>query len=985
MRLHLTLFLWILGTVFAWAQKPHISGQTIDKETQEAVGQATIQLLKTDSTFVTGAISNENGLFSISVPSNGKYLLKITSVGYTTTIKRVEISQGHDLALGKITLSADAVMLKGTTVTANVAKVVQREDTFVYNSAAYRTPEGSVVEELVKRLPGAQIDDSGNITINGKKVEKIKVDGKEFMTGDTKTALKNLPTSIVNQVKAYDEKSDLAKVTGIDDGNEKTVLDFGLKKGMNKGLFANADASVGTHDRYAERLMGAYFNDKVRVMGMGNFNNTNDMGFPGGGGRGRWGNNAGLNASKMTGLNFNYDDKNKLELDGSVRWNHSDNDTRTTNAIGYFDSSMGSYSNSFTQSYSRSNSWDARARLEWKPDTLTDIMFRPQWSHSTSDNRSWSNSAAYKDDPYNYVSDPLSDDAISQMAADSLMVNTRSNTGLTYSEQKQAGAMLQLNRRLNNMGRNVTLRGEVNYSTNDSKSLSTSNVHLYQVRNAAGADSVYQTNRYSIVPNKAWNYSVQTTYSEPLWRATFLQFSYQFKYSFQKSDRSTYDFSDLGTSFSDGLTPVYRNWDGYLGRLTSPFEDYLDTDLSKFSEYQNYTHELQLMFRMIRQKYQLNAGVMVQPQRSHFTQDYLGTHTDTTRTVTNVSPTLDFRYRFNQQSNLRIRYRGSSSQPSMSDLLDITDDSDPLNIRKGNPGLKPSFTNSLRVFYNNYIPHYTRFISAFLNFQTTRNAISDRVTYDEVTGSRVSRPENINGNWSMEGRYTFNTALDTLSRWNVSLWGSANYQNMVGYVTVGQEASSVKNTTRNLGLMQYLSGSFRNSWIEVSLNGSVNYNHVTNKLQSQNNLDTWAFSYGLNVQLTAPWGTSLSSDLSENSRRGYNDAAANTNELLWNLQIAQSFLKGKPLTVRLEFYDLLHEQSSFSRNVSTTMRSDTWSNAINSYAMLHVSYRLNLFGNKESRRAMRGGPGFGRGPGGRPGPPPGGGGPPPGGGFGGPR
>ena len=192
--------------------------------------QATVQLLKKDSTFIIGAISNEDGLFTITAPDNGDYLLKISSIGYKSLVRKIKVVDDKNLSMGKIPMTGDSHMLKGVTVTGQAAKVVLKEDTFVYNSSAYRTPEGSTVEELVKRLPGAEVSDDGTITINGKTVKKILVDGKEFMTGDTKTALKNLPTSIVDKIKAYDEKSDLARITGIDDGEESTVLDFGMKK-----------------------------------------------------------------------------------------------------------------------------------------------------------------------------------------------------------------------------------------------------------------------------------------------------------------------------------------------------------------------------------------------------------------------------------------------------------------------------------------------------------------------------------------------------------------------------------------------------------------------------------------------------------------------------------------------------------------------------------------------------------------------------------
>lgn len=927
------------------AQGTKITGTLIDRDTKEGVMLATVQMLKPDSTYVSGVLSDEKGRFSIEASAAGSYILKISSVGYTPLTKTIKVDGKKDIALGEIIFNADAIMLKGATVVGQAARVTVKEDTFVYNASAYRTPEGSVVEELVKRLPGAQVSDDGTITINGKEVKKVLVDGKEFMTGDTQTALKNLPTSIIDKIKAYDEKSDLAKVTGIDDGEEQTVLDFGIKKGMNKGVFGNVDASVGTHDRYAERLMGALFKDKTRVMLMGNLNNVNDRGFPGGGGGGRFGRGAqGLNTSKMAGANFNLEPSSKLKLDGSVRWNHSNGDKRTEQSVENFVSTAGSFSNSLNQNYTRSNSWDARLRLEWTPDTMTNIMFRPSFSYSKSDGLTSGTSASYNDDPYSYVSDPLSQEAISVMDENGLMVNHRENSSISYSDNLSVGAMLQFNRKLNSKGRNATLRTDIRYGEGDSKSLSTSNVHLYQVEDAFGNDSTYQTNRFNTTPTKTLNYSVQFTYSEPIFRAMFLQLSYKFNFKYNKSDRSTFDFSDIDGNVFAGVDNVYRGWDNYLSRLNNPLDNYLDESLSRYSEYKNYIHEIQLMLRVIREKYRLNVGVMVQPQKTRFIQRYQGINTDTVRNVVNVTPTLDFRYRFSKLSNLRINYRGTTSQPSMTDLLDIRDDSDPLNITMGNPGLKPSFTNTLRLFFNNYTQEHQRATMVHLNYSNTRNSISNMVTYDEQTGGRTTRPENINGNWNISGALMFNTALDSVGYWTISTFTNVRYNNYVGYLALDQYSGSRKNTTKTTTLGEQLTASFRNSWLEVSLDGSVDYTHTRNLLQSQNNLDTWQFAYGGYASVYMPWGMSLSTDLHQNSRRGYNDSSMNTNELIWNLQLSQSFLKGNALTVSLQLYDILHEQSNFSRTINAMQRSDTRYNSINSYAMLHAVYRVNLFG-----------------------------------------
>ena len=989
MKRLLIMLLLAFVAAFSFAQERKISGTLIDKDTKEPLPQVTLQLLKPDSSFVGGTVSNDEGKFSLSAPKSGKYLLKISSIGYVTQVKNMDMSGSQNQALGTVVMQSDAVMLKGAEVTALAQKVVLKEDTFVYNSSAYRVPEGSVAEELVKRIPGAQIDDDGKITINGKEVKKVKVGGKEFMTGDTQTAMKNLPTSIIESIKVYDEKSDLSRITGIDDGNEETTLDFSVKKGMNHGFMTNNDVAVGTHDRYAARLMGMYNNDDLAVRAFGNANNTGDRGF-GGRGMGGFGRgNTGLNASKMVGVNINYEKTDLLKVDGSVRWNHRDGDSQTISSSENFVSHVGSFSNSLNRNFSRSDSWNAQMRVEWTPDTMTNILFRPNLSFSSNDGRSWGTSASYNDDPYLYVDDPLVEDAISELASRGLMVNWRQNQGITYSDSKRVGGMLQYNRKFGSRGRNLTLRADASYNEGASKNFSTSNVHLFQVQDMLGNDSTYQTNRFNLAPTKSYNYTLQTTYSEPLWRGAFLQFSYRFNYSFNKSDRQTFDFSNLGEDFFHGLTPVYREWDSYLNRLSQPYEAYRDSALSRYSEYKNYTHDIELMFRKIHEKYNFNVGVMFQPQSSKFIQDYQGIYVDTTRTVFNVTPTLDFRYRFSKVSNLRINYRGSTSQPSMTQLLDIYDDSDPLNISRGNPGLKPSFTQSLNLFYNGYQQYHSMTEMTFLRFTTTNNSISSMVTYDEKTGGRTTRPENINGNWNVFWGGMFNASIDSAGVWNVNTFTNLGYNNYVGYVALDMNSSSVKNTTRETTVGERLGLSFRptlGQWFgEIELDGDVNYNHARNKLQASGNLDTWSFSYGGSMSLTAPWGTSIATDIHNRSRRGYNDQSMNTNELLWNAQISQTFLRGRNLTVMLQFYDILHEQSNFSRALSAMSRTDTWYNSINSYAMLHVVYRFNAFGGKQARQGMQQGPGGmmpggGMGPGGgrpgggRPGGGPGGGG-----------
>ena len=701
------------------------------------------------------------------------------------------------------------------------------------------------------------------------------------------------------------------------------------------------------------------------------------MGFPGGGGGGRWGGRQGLTATKMTGLNLNYEGT-KLKLDGSIRWNHSNGDALSkVSRQTIYSETMSQYSNSLTRNFTRSNAWNAQMRLEWTPDSMTNIMFRPSFRINSNDGDNNSLEASFTDDPYKYVKSPL--DEMQTLISNGLVQNDRNQISVSYSDSKNLNGMLQFNRRLNNSGRNITLQLNGGWSDGDSKSISNSLIQYYNTGVIVG-DTI---NRYTITPTKNWNYSARLTYSEPILPRTYLQFSYQYQYRYTKSDRGTYDFSDL---MADGSwMGGYRSWDSYLHQFgVTNIDPYKDNDLSRFSEYHNYIHTAEVMLRIVRSAYTFNVGVQMVPQKSHFIQDYKGVHADTTRTVTNFAPTMDFRWKRSQQSQLRFTYRANTSQPSMSDLLDITDDSDPLNIQKGNPGLKPSFTQNFRLNYNDYIQKYQRAIMTFVNFSTTANSISNKTTYNSETGGRITKPENINGNWNGMVGFMFNTALDSAAFFNVNTFTNLNYAHNVGYVSVDMNSDSQKSVTTTLGVMERLAASYRNDWLEFELSGSVNYNHSRSELQKNNNLDTWMFTYGGMIGLTAPWGTSLTTNMNMQSRRGYNDASMNTNELIWNAQLSQSFLKGNALTISLQLYDILQQQSNISRSITASMRTDTEYNAINSYGMLHVIYRLNLFGGKAGRQGM-GGPG---GPGGRGGRggfggPMGGG--PRGGGFGGPR
>ncbi len=968
----------IMMAVAANAQTKDITlhGKVVEKETKEAILQATVQLLSLpDSTYTSGVATLSDGTFSLPKVAAGNYVLKVSYIGYRNYYRDINLTSAQkNVNAGTVSLEPDAIALKEAVVTAEAPQVQVVEDTLVFNSSAYRIPEGAMLEELVKKLPGAELDDEGNITINGKEVKKIMVNGEEFFGGDIKTGLKNLPVNMVENLKTYDKKSDLARVTGIDDGEEETVLDLTVKKNMNQGWFGNADLAAGTEDRYSGRVMLNRFKGQTQMSLIGSANNTNDQGFSGGGfGGPMFRRNDGLTATKTVGVSF-ATKTNKLEIGGSARYNYRGNDVISTGNVENFLTSGNSYSNSNSTAKNKNYSFNADFRLEWKPDTLTNIIFRPNVSYTRTNNLSTSASGTFSADPYEVVDNPNNyldldmDDAVDPLS--SIRRNLVSTGTQTKSNSLSANGTLQLNRRLNQMGRNITFRGQFRYGDNDNDQYTQSLTRYYLLQSAFGGDSTLIRNQYITTPTKSHSISGQLTYSEPIAKATYLQFSYQLTYGYNESDKRTYDLQSFPWQLRDPLPQGY--------------EAAVVDSLGKYAEYKYFNHEATVSLRIVREKYQLSAGLSLQPQHtilSYKKGDYM---IDTTRNVLNFAPNVDLRLKFSKISQLRFTYRGRSSMPSMENMLPIVDNSNPMNIRVGNPGLKPAFTHSMNMFFNTYNADRQQSIMASAFFNATQNSISNSRVYNELTGGWTTTPKNINGNWNFNGMFGFNTAFKD-KRFTINTMSQFGYQNNVAYLTDSQTKVEQKNTTTSMTLGERVNGAFRNNWIEFGLNGSINYSIEKDKLTKSNNQEPYTFSYGANTTITLPWSMSISTNITNQARRGYTDNSMNRDELVWNAQISQPFFKGAA-TLSFEMYDILKKQSNITRSLTANGRSAYRYNGINSYCMVHFIYRLNIFGGSGARRGGdrpggmdRPGNGGGMPPAGGPGgggrPPMGGGGP----------
>lgn len=898
----LILCLFSIFSLGAQTNRASVSGKIIDNITKTPVEQAAVRLLSLpDSSFVTGVSSKKNGSFSISGLKNGRYVMKVSFIGYATKSKTFQLTAVKPTVnLGDILLAPDNVMLKGAVIVAEAPPVVVSGDTLVYNASVLRVPEGSMLEDLVKKLPGAEVASDGTITLNGKQIKKIMVDGKEFFSDDPKVSMKNLPASMVENVKAYDKKSDLARITGIDDGDEEAVLDLTVKKGMKKGWISNTIAGTGSQQRYEGSLMASRFKDDSQFSLIGSANNTNNQGFSefGDAGQGLSGNaGSGINASKSVGVNFAKSNQ-KLEIGGDVKYGKSDRDAQMKSSSETFLGESSSFATNENASRRKRDDLNADFRLEWKPDTLTNIIFRPNMSYSHTNSLSGGNST---------TSD-----------SNHSMVNTRSSKSNSLSDYISTGGNLQINRKLNNKGRSITFRGEYGYNNNSSDNYASSSTYFNL------NDSTKDLDQYIDNSGNGYNYRLQVLYMEPVFTNRFLQLRYSYQYKYSTSEKYTYD---------QDITGLYE-------------KDYIDS-LSNSLESRYNTQQIELSLRTIRPKYMYSIGLSLEPQSSK-SETFVGPNKgkDLSQNVLNYSPTFDLRYRFSKQKQLRVTYRGKSNAPDIGNLQAVIDQTDPLNIRYGNPDLKPSYDSQFMLFFNNYMQESQRSVMVNLSFNNTLNSVASRMSYDQKTGGKITNLENVNGNWSTRGFLSFNTPLGN-KKYTINTYSNVSYSDAVSF-TQTNNSDSQKSTTHNLNLAQRFTGNYRSDLFDFSLIGSINYALAKNSVQTLGNRETFDYTFGANTNVNFPWDVYLSTDANYNIKQGYSGGFSN-NTMIWNAQLSKNFLSKKQATIRFKIYDILHQQSNLNRTITETMMQDTEYNTLGSYFMVHFVYRLNTLGGKAPR------------------------------------
>lgn len=868
-----------------------------------------------DTSFIEGTVSDKKGVFRLYPMNPGNYLIRASFLGYETIEKKVNIpAYRKEVYGGALMMKPSSIVLDETVIKAELQKMKMSGDTLVYNTGAFKTSEGAVLQDLVRQLPGLELDEkSGKMNFHGKEITQILLNGKEFFA-DSKVALNNMPVDALKEVKVYEQQSDKEQMTGVSDGKKKTVMDVKTKKDLTDGLMGDVSALKGSGDMYGAKMSLNKFVGKWRMSLYG------DLGkLP------RYGNfisDMADNPAQMKDIGFSLGTEiKKLNLNVSASYNNNNksaDESRSQSEEYLPNGSQYAYNKGL--STGRNSSFWENIYLTGSLSDRTEINFRHNINHSRLNSVSENISATFSTNPLDYVSEPWRDDA---MIPPEFRINKNTGNSQNKTNNLMIGNNLLLTHNLNDIGRKLSIELRNDYSNQASGNYQQSSITYYQLKNDLGADSVLYRNQYRESPARNLLLAGEVSYTEPIGKQ-MLQVYYRHEYQRQSNNAVTYNLDE----------------DALWGSLPSGYEAGRVDSLSDYTRNDLHSNEFGLRTTLNWRKVRLNIRFGLSPQKSTTKSNRGKVKIDTTITVLNIVPELHFDYDLGNNHNMSVYYSGYTRQPSIYDLLSVPDYTNPLNITMGNPGLKPAFGQSISVNYRGGNMEKQEMLYCGLRYNNTINDISRKRTYDEKSGVYTSRPENINGNWGIGGNIYYTNKL--FKKIFARLATNANYNRRVSYVQIMGEANeNDRNTSQMLSLMQDVEFAYKLEEHEFKINGAITYQQADNSYTNNSDYRTYDFYYGAECRLKLPLNLNLYTVVRSMNRRGYKDEASNTTQWLWNGELTYSFLKGKRGLLKFQVVDILQQRDFVNRWMNDTGQGETWTWGLGRYAMATFTYRFN--------------------------------------------
>ncbi len=963
--LRLSMLVFMASAVFPlMAQQNFFVKMTlVDKTDSQPVGFATVSLTLKDKTVPAKyMLSTAEGLATLTRVPAGTYILKAEMMGYKSYERELTVSKSVDL--GKIEMTPDMEVLDAASITAIGNPIIVKKDTVEYSASSFKTSDNDMLEELLKKLPGVEVGSDGSITANGETITKVMIDGKEFFLDDPQLATKNIPAKIIEKVRVVEKKSEQAEFTGIDDGDEETVIDLSVKPGMMNGWFGNVMAGGG-HDlpsgesavndwRYQAAGMAGRFSENSQISIILNGNNTNNRGFNdiagsmmqnmrGSRGMGRrmggWGSN-GITTSWMAGANgaFTLLDGD-MELNGNYMYGGTDRyimekSSETT----YNDDGSVEIYNEDGKNITRSDGHRLGVRLEHKFSENTSILFEPQFDFGTGS---------------------YSEDYFFDKSLDGSPLNEGFNRNTGSNDNWRARGFLLFRQRLGKPGRTVSVMFNYSFSNNDMWGFNQS-----LTRNLGGAEPADEiVNQRYDQNSRSSSLSGRVVYTEPLGHDFYMEANYSYGWNRSKTFKSTYNSGGIPSDLVD-----FENGNMTYDPAGETFDDDYSNDIT--NRYVNQSAGLNFMYQ--KDKLRAQLGAAIRPTDT----DNMTNGESYRSNVINWSPQAMFSYDPNDNTSVRLFYFGRSSQPSTSQLMPVLDNSNPVNVSLGNPYLIPYFNHDIRAMFG-YTDRET-FLSVHGRFggSMVQNPIVNAQW--NSSGVRYSIPVNGPASFSADGRVMLSSPLGRDSKFSVSSMTYARYNEATSYIqrtsegldmdkygnpedfdydlfhddfTDMRDRMFITNRTRTLNFTQRLRFTYRDDVVEINLGGRTRVSKSWYTISEYRQSAQWNNQIDASMNWTLPLGFSLIADCDYNWYNGY--STPQEDEFVLNAEINKLLFKDK-FTLAVKAYDILSQSKNLSVTDESNMHVETLNNTLGRYIMLSLTYRFGNFS----------GPQGGRGPGG---------------------
>jgi hypothetical protein len=897
----------------ARAQNASIKGTITDTLNKQNLANSSVSVLSAkDSVLIKFTRSDKDGKFELNNLPGGKHIIMITYPSFADYFDAIDLTEKPNIDLGVMKMTLKSRLLEDVMVRTRIAAIRLKGDTIEYKADSFKVSAGASVEEMLRKLPGLQVDKDGNITAQGEKVEKVLVDGEEFFGDDPTMATKNLQADAIDKVQVFDKKSDQAAFTGIDDGKKTKTLNLTMKEDKKKGYFGKAELKGGPENRWNNMLMVNAFKGKRKLSGYGIISSTGTTGlnwqdrdkygegsnmefnadegyfsFNGGGGDEFDNSNfggEGIPKSYSAGVNYgNKYNNDRQNVNGSYRYNKIINEgTGRTFSQSILPTNVFN-TNENRSFYNNRERHSANGTYEWAIDSFTSVKIiargytGQQQSNSTFQSQLMDNSGT--------------------------LVNTNLRNNFSNGTNKSFNTNFILRHRFKKLGRTISLSADEQYRDNNSEG------NLFAIANFYEKSGLLRridtTDQQKINNSVVSGYNGRLAFTEPIFKNTFLELSYALRLTQSEAEK---------LSYSKNLTGKYEAFDSLY---------------SNHYDFKVLTNTGGLMFRYNSKKYTLAAGGDM--GRSNFRQTDVIKDTTKQYNFTNLFPRANLQYKFNANSRISLNYNGNTRQPTIEQIQPVQDNTNVLNIAIGNPNLKQEFRHSFNLSYNFYKVLSQRGLYTYSSFSTVSNAISTNeftATSGDTIGKRTSQYINVNGNYvgNMGGGYSIKVKKYDFNL-NFGFNLSINHYNNV--------INNIKNVSDNRSYgLNFSIYKFKEKKYNFQYYSNVNYNKSVSSVKSNFKQQYYTHSHNLNLNLTLPAKLEFNSNVNANFREKLNATDQNNNVILWSAYFGRKLLKNDKAMIRIEGYDILNQNKGFSRFINANTLTERTYETLSRYFML---------------------------------------------------